>query len=1144
MSASQDEISPPPPPPPSSSQTPTQQTPHTVSTIKLPILKKGEYDIWAMKMEHYLAYTDYLIWEVIQIGNARERERKARTTLLIALPEDHLAKFHKMTDAKEMWDAIKSRFGGNDESKKMQKYILKQQFEGFSISNTEGLHKGYDRFQSLLSQLEIHGAGVSTEDANQKFLRSLPSAWSQVSLIMRTKPGVDSLSFDDLYNNLRVFESDIKGSTASSSSPQNVAFVSENSSSTNEVSTAYCVPNLSGQNSKYEQTSSYSLLANQSSCPQLDHEDLEQIDEYDLEEMDLKWQVAMISMRMKKFYKKTGRKLQFDAKEPVGFDKTKVECYNCHKTGHFARECRIKGTQDNRRRDAWNSGNKDGSRTVQKEDSKALVTIDGEGVDWTNHSEDEDYALMACNSSDSDTEVISCTNKCKESYANLKKLYDAQREQLSDASIEIKAYSQGLKKVEAQLVAHQQGQLWYEQKIKFMKIDLDDKTDVLTYHKKLLAEAQKEKEDLKAKVEKWHNSSKNLSKLLNTQISANDKFGLGLGYGDHRYDGILSYENEMLQSVFMNKESEIENQPLYDRFVTAEGMHVVPPPMTGNYMPSGPDIEIDDSNVEPSELVSEPVVNKSNVECQPKVWSDAPIIEEYETDSEDECVSIPTKQQETPSFANQQVKTHRENVKSHFTHSQKPKVDKKDLGHGFAVRACFVCGSLNHLIRDCDFYEKRMARKADLNNGCNWRPQRYPGGIPNTMVGSSLRNDYPHRALKNKGIVDSGCSRHMTGNKAYLAEFQTFWWHCYFWSYLMKIKYYLKSPDKTICKAFNFREHVPRRMACLFGKAITDESNKWHRRLGHVNFKNLNKLVKGNLVRGLPSKLFQNDHTCVACQKGKQHKASCKAKIASSISYSLQLLHMDLFGPTSVRNLNYKTYCLVITDDFSRSDNGTEFKNRDVIEFCGLKGIKREYSNARTPQQNGVAERKNMTLIEAARTMLADSFLPNTFLAEAVSTACYVLNRNQFDTIDHLGKFAGKSDEWFLVGEQPNVAGKGQLLFDIVFNVSIIIILFSLENQANLHAGQQEANQNAGTEDISNARDSEKEDESTQDCFVLPIWPSYSATITPELKTAKKRDVPREEDQVFMDELERLKRQEKEAYEEAEASEKFEALSG
>ncbi|GKA71762.1 ribonuclease H-like domain-containing protein [Tanacetum coccineum] len=589
MSGSQDEI-PPPPPPPSSSQTPTQQTPHTVSTIKLPILKKGEYDIWAMKMEHYLAHTDYPIWEVIQNGNgpvsittdtqgqikvlpprtaeeilARERERKARTTLLMALPEDHLAKFHKMTDAKEMWDAIKSRFGGNDESKKMQKYILKQQFEGFSVSNLKGLHKGSD--------------------------------------------------------------------------------------STNDVSTAYSVSNPSGQKSQYEQTLSYSLLAYQSSCPQLDYEDLEQRDEFDLEEMDLKCQVAMISIRMKKFYKKTGRKLQFDAKEPVGFDKTKVECYNCHKTGHFDRECRTKGNQDSRRRDAWNSGNTNVRR------------------------------------SGSDTEVNTCSNECKESYAKLKKLYDAQREQLSDASIEIKAYTQGLKKVEAQLVAHQQGQLWYEEKIRFMKIDLDDKTDVLTYHKKLLEEAQKEKEDLKAKVEKWHNSSKNLGKLLNTQMSANDKFGLG--YGDHRYDGILSYENEVLQSVFMNKESELEKQPLYDRFVTAGGMHASQP-SESETQTSDFDTCESECSVQTHASLLEPNVIEPKVVDQPKVWSDALIIEECESDSENEHVSQHTKRKEKPSFAstNKQVKTPRETVQNQFTHSKNPRVDKKGLGYGFTTRAC------------------------------------------------------------------------------------------------------------------------------------------------------------------------------------------------------------------------------------------------------------------------------------------------------------------------------------------------------------------------------------------------------------------------------------------------------------------------
>ncbi|GKC71480.1 ribonuclease H-like domain-containing protein [Tanacetum coccineum] len=336
MSGSQDDIPPPPPPP---SQTLNTINPHT--GVK-PANGYSQEVLPPKNAEEILA---------------RERERKARTTLLMALPEDHLAKFHKITYAKEMWETIKSRFGINDESKKMQKYILKQQLEGFSVLNSKGLHKGYDRFQSLLSQLEIHGAGVSTEDANQKFLRSLPSAWSQVSLIMRTKPGVDNLSFNDLYNNLRVFESDVKGSTASSSSTQNVAFVSKNTSSTNDVSTAYGVSNSS---------------------------DLEQLDEFDLEEMDLKWQVSMISMRTKKFYKKTGRKLQFDAKEPIGFDKTKVECYSCHKTGHFARECRSNRNQYSRRRDAWNTRNKDkenGRRSGKQEDSKALVTLDGEGVE-------------------------------------------------------------------------------------------------------------------------------------------------------------------------------------------------------------------------------------------------------------------------------------------------------------------------------------------------------------------------------------------------------------------------------------------------------------------------------------------------------------------------------------------------------------------------------------------------------------------------------------------------------------------------------------------------------------------------------------------------------------------------------------------
>ncbi|GJT60167.1 putative ribonuclease H-like domain-containing protein [Tanacetum coccineum] len=274
-------------------------------------------------------------------------------------------------------------------------------------------------------------------------------------------------------------------------------------------------------------------------------------------------------------------------------------------------------------------------------------------------------------------------------------------------------------------------------------------------------------------------------------------------------------------------------------------------------------------------------------------------------------------------------------------------------------------------------------------------------------------------------------------------------------------------------------------LTCLFAKATIDESNLWHKRLGHI--KTVNKLVRGNLVRGLPSKLFENDHICVPYQKGKQHKASCKTKLVSFISQPLQMLHIDLFGPTCVKSLNKKMYCLVVTDDFSkfswvfflaskdetygifktfitsienqinhrveiiRCDNGTEFKNSEMNQLCQMKGIKREFSIARTPQQNGVAK-KNRTLIEADRTMLADSLLPTTFWAEAINTACYVQNRvlitkphnktlyelligrppnldfmrpfgcpvTILNTLDHLGKFEGKADEGFLVGYSIN----------------------------------------------------------------------------------------------------------------------------
>ncbi|GKB20009.1 putative ribonuclease H-like domain-containing protein [Tanacetum coccineum] len=510
-----------------------------------------------------------------------------------------------------------------------------------------------------------------------------------------------------------------------------------------------------------------------------------------------------------------------------------------------------------------------------------------------------------------------------------------------------------------------------------------------------------------------------------------------------------------------------------------------------------------------------------------------------------------------------------------------------------------------------------------------WRPKQ-----------KVLDHGNPQQDLKDKGVIDSGCSRHMTGNRSYLINYEEInigfvafggnskggkitgkgkirtgkldFEDVYF---VKELKFNLFSVSQMCDKKNNvlftdtecvvlspyfkltdeshvllkvlrkdniysvdLKNVIPQGvLTCLFAKATPDESNLWHRRLGHVNFKTMNKLVRGNLVRGLPLIFFEINQTWVACHKGKQHKASCKTKTVSSISQPLQMLHMDLFGSTFVKSLMKKMYCLVITYDFSRfsrvfflatkdetfeilkifitgienlidlkvkvirCDNGTEFKNRVMNQFCEMKGIKREFSVARTPQQNGVAERKNRTLIEVVRTMLADSKLPTTFWAEAVNTACYVQNRllvikpqnktpyelflgrklalsfmrpfgclvTILNTIDHLGKFDGKADEWFFVGystnskafrvfnsrtriveenlhvqfseNTPNIAGSGpNWLFDInALTKSMNYKPVVARNQSNSNASTKACN------DVGKAR---METVPNKDYILLPMW--------------------------------------------------------
>ncbi|GKC09082.1 ribonuclease H-like domain-containing protein [Tanacetum coccineum] len=314
------------------------------NNAKFPYLKKEEYETWAMKMEYWIMNSDHNLWNIVLNGNSRkktgrdpkgnimilppvsveehivvQRETKARTILLQSLPEDHMADFHHLDDARDIWLAVKARFGGNDESKKMRKSMLKQEFSEFRVSESEGLHKGYDRFQKILSQLNQMQAKPDNEDCNMKFLRALLHSWSQVAITLKTKGGLDYLSFDDLYNKLRTLEIDIT------------------------------------------------------------YKDFDQIGKLDLEELDIKWQMAMLSVRINRFEKKAGRKMKFNNKDAARFDKKKVKCYKCLELGHFARECTGKQLDSKARYSSFKLKELD-----KTEEPKALLSVDSM-LNWPDH---------------------------------------------------------------------------------------------------------------------------------------------------------------------------------------------------------------------------------------------------------------------------------------------------------------------------------------------------------------------------------------------------------------------------------------------------------------------------------------------------------------------------------------------------------------------------------------------------------------------------------------------------------------------------------------------------------------------------------------------------------------------------------------
>ncbi|GJU93916.1 putative ribonuclease H-like domain-containing protein [Tanacetum coccineum] len=801
---------------------------------------------------------DYSLWEVIENGSAppitkvvkgvetiiapitaegkaqRRLELKARSTLLMGIPNEHQLKFNSIKDAKLLLQAVEKRFGGNAATKKTQRNLLKQHSTNGAVNTA-------------------HGATMSSTQATT----------------------VNSTTIDNLSDAI--------------------------------------------------------------------------ICAFFAKEMDLRWQMAMLTMRVRRFLKNTGRKFSVNVIETIGFDKSKITTSN------------------------------------------ALVSYDGSGYDWSDQAEEDptNFALMAYSSTSSNSEVSTdsnCSSSCLENVKILKEQNEQLLKDLRKSKLIAIAYKTGLESVEARILVYKKNESVYEEDIKIV-----------------------------------------------------------------------------------------------DKCKTGLGNNVVPPPYIGNFMPLKSDLSfsgLEEFTSEP--VVIKPVVKNSKAKTskeKPKVVrknNDAPIIEDWVSDNEEDVPQAKIEKKIVKSsFAkiefvkpNRQENTARKTINHVMQNRQNTHAPRgnqrnwnnmmsKRLGSNFEMinKACYVCRSFDHL-------------QIQVSDGL--------GNMSYLTDYEEIDRGYVAFGGNSKGEKITGKGTIKTSN----LDFENVY-------FLTDESHVLpKVLKKNNMYSVDLKNIVPKGgLTCLFAKATSDESKLWHRRLEHINLKTINKLVKGNLVRGLPLKLFENNQTCVACQKGKQHRASYKSKIVSSISQPLHMLHMDLFGPTFVKSLMKKMYCLVVTDDYSRfswvfflatknetsgilksfitgvenlidqkvkvirCDNGTEFKNKEMNQFCKRKGIKREFSVARTPQQNGIAEKRNRTLIEATRTMLADSKLPTTFWAEAINTACYVQNRvlvtkphnmtlyelflgrkpalgfirpfgcfvTILNTIDHLGKFDGKADEGFIV---------------------------------------------------------------------------------------------------------------------------------
>nr|GEV95905.1 hypothetical protein [Tanacetum cinerariifolium] len=668
---------------------------------------------------------------------AKKNELKARGTLLMALPDKHQLKFNIHKDAKTLMEAIEKRFGGNKETKKVQKTLLKQQYENFTGSSS----KTY-----LLNGGLILSFGGTRQ-------------------IWKNKTDLEEQSLDDLFNSLKIYKAEVKSYSSARTSIQNIAFVSsQNTGSTNEPVSAVA-----------------SVSAAISNSPQSDNDSLKQIDADDLEEMDLKWQMAMLTVRERRFLQRTRRNLRANRPTSMGFDMSKVECYNCHKKGHFAKVSMTRAFR-------------------QKKNQPTMPS-------WR-----------------SPPQVI---------------------------------------------------------------LVLTMRDNALVIIRQKIKKAKQERDELQLKLEKFQTSSKNLSQLLASQT--NDKNVLG--YNNQVFPSSMFDCDEMFN--FETDEC-LPASPIYDRYHSGEGYHAIPSPYTGTFMPPKPDLVFHDA---PN--VNETIHTAFNVELSlTKPEKDmshthrpsAPIIKDWVSDSKDDSEAAFS--QNVPSFVQpyEQVKIPRPSVKplENSIPDANPKTDipkPQTYKTSKTRKACFVLLTKSKLVPltaarpvttavpqphvTSPRPTKTVVTKpvSPPRRTINRRPSPPASNFPSKVTAAKT----PKHTLKDKGVIYSGCSRHMIGNMSYLSDFEEINGgyvafggnpkggkitgkdtECIVLSLESKPfdenQVLLRVPRENNMYNMDLKNIVPSRdLTCLFAKVILDESNRWHRRLGHINFKTMNKLVKGTL---------------------------------------------------------------------------------------------------------------------------------------------------------------------------------------------------------------------------------------------------------------------------------------------------------